>query len=95
MREKRMNKVKREEREKRKEKKKKLNRYTISTRTVSKLKRYCSMLRKFDAFNTSNKAPFLCLMCQIPNIITFSTNTTCAVDALRAGIFIGSIWFEK
>ena len=51
-----MNKVKREEREKRI--KKILNRYTIFVRTMSKLKGYCSMLQKFDIFNTSDKAPF-------------------------------------
>ena len=43
---------------KRKENKKILNRYTISVCTVSKLKGYCSILQKFDTFNTFDKAPF-------------------------------------
>jgi len=57
MREKRKEKVKREEREKRI--KKIINSYAILVCTVSKMQRYCSILQKFNTFNTSDKAPFL------------------------------------
>ena len=39
--------------------KKIINSYSIVVRTVSKMQWYCSMLQKFDTFNTSNKAPLL------------------------------------
>ena len=57
--EKRKKKSNKEVRGQRKMNKKIINSYSIVVRTVSKMQRYCSMLQKFDTFNTSNKTPLL------------------------------------
>ena len=75
-----MNIVKREWREKRI--KKILNRYTISIRTMSKLKGTVACCKNLTHLTHLIKLRFLCLVCQMPNIIAFSTNMTSAVDAL-------------
>ena len=48
--------------------KKIINHMPLFVRTMTKLRGYCSMLQKFDTFSTSNKAPFLCLVCQMCQI---------------------------
>ena len=71
-----------EERVERKENKKLLNRYTISIRTVSKLKGTVACCKNLTHLTHLIKLSFLCLVCQMPNIIAFSKNTTSAVNAL-------------
>ena len=48
--------------------KKIINHMPLFVRTMTKLRGYCNMLQKFDTFSTSNKAPFLCLVCQMCQI---------------------------
>ena len=71
-----------EERVERKENKKLLNRYTISIRTMSKLKGTVTCCKNLTHLTHLIKLHFLCLVCQMPNIIAFSKNTTSAVNAL-------------
>ena len=71
-----------EERVERKKNKKILNRYTISIRTMSKLKGTVTCCKNLTHLTHLIKLRFLCLVCQMPNIIAFSTNMTFAVDAL-------------
>ena len=71
-----------EERVERKENKKLLNRYTISIRTMSKLKGTVTCCKNLTHLTHLIKLRFLCLVCQMPNIIAFNTFNTSATDAL-------------
>ena len=72
-----------EERVERKKNKKILNRYTISIRTMSKLKGTVTCCKNLTYLTYLIKLCFLCMVCQMSNIIAFSTNTTSAMDALN------------
>ena len=70
-----------EERVERKENKKILNRYTISIRTVSKLKGTVTCCKNLTHLTHLIKLRFLCLVCQMSNIIAFDTFKSSTVDA--------------